>query len=37
MTNAKIEKLTKLMVIGGCAGLVVVLIILTIVYFVLYG
>jgi hypothetical protein len=37
MTNAKIEMLTKLMVIEGCAGLVVVLIILAMLYFVLYA
>ena len=37
MTNAKIEKLTLLMVIEGCAGLVVVLIVLALIYIVLYS
>jgi hypothetical protein len=36
MVNTKIEKLTMLMVIEGCGGLVVVLLVLAVVYIVLY-
>jgi hypothetical protein len=37
MINAKIEKLTMMMVIEGCAGLVVVLIVLAVMYIILYS
>jgi hypothetical protein len=37
MTNTKIDQLTMLMVIDGCAGLVVVLIVLAVMYIILYS
>ncbi|GEM_PF-7035625 len=37
MGNAKIDKLTTLMVIEGCAGLAVILFLLAVIFIVLYS